>query len=323
MIKILITFLFLNSFFVFSQYANEIDLEKNESISPIEFCDLREFTSANNDLIFSHSFDELDTIIFNADYNVNDLYQIIEDSDYEIDYQDLTINLSWYSRSFMSYLHSIFQNKLARQLLFNWALNELETLCIGRSVEFLEKVIKELEDLIEYTKIKNYYTTELSWSSNYWKKFIYRRVENDGVPLNEINTYLLKAKEELTSINKTELLNNNRLCEVIINNELHVILGYNDNSEYDEYYEVTLKKLNGEIEKSSFKESDINNEYYSEKSEGDSSDSISSNLKIYKYSDEDEFQVKSIKYLKDETGSFYLIEGDDFRDLYDSNLNKL
>ena len=86
---------------------------------------------------------------------------------------------------------------------------------------------------------------------------------------------------------------------------------------------VTLKKLNGEIEKSSFKESDINNEYYSEKSEGDSSDSILSNLKIYKYSDEDEFQVKSIKYLKDETGSFYLIEGDDFRDLYDSNLNKL
>ncbi len=36
-----------------------------------------------------------------------------------------------------------------------------------------------------------------------------------------------------------------------------------------------------------------------------------------------ETPIKSIKYLEDDSGGYYLIEGDDFRDLYDDELNAL
>lgn len=33
--------------------------------------------------------------------------------------------------------------------------------------------------------------------------------------------------------------------------------------------------------------------------------------------------IKSVKYLKDDSGGYYLIVGKDFRDLYDDELNKV
>ena len=37
----------------------------------------------------------------------------------------------------------------------------------------------------------------------------------------------------------------------------------------------------------------------------------------------DALPIKSIKYLNDETGGYYLIEGEDFRDLFDDELNPI
>jgi len=174
---------------------------------------------------------------------------------------------------FKMYYHSLFQNKSCRKLIFYAALDVVENMSKNLPNDFVEGVLFQLDELIELTEISTYYKTDFPDNDNYWKGFVHRRVETDNVPLSEINSYLVEAKNKLSRIDQSDL--DDALYEIKINNEIQILL---NSTEY-----LVMK-----------------------------------NSKKLSYSD-----IKSIKYLKDDSGGYYLIEGEDFRDLFDNELNQI
>ncbi len=174
---------------------------------------------------------------------------------------------------FKVYYHSLFQNKACRKLMFYAALDVVEKMSRNLPNDFVKGVLIQLDELIELTEISTYYRTDFSDNKNYWKGFIHRRVEANNVPLSEINSYLVEAKNKLSRIDQSKL--DDALYEIRINNEIQILL---------------------------------NSKGYL----------VMKNRKKFSYSN-----IKSVKYLKDDSGGYYLIVGKDFRDLYDDELNKV
>jgi hypothetical protein len=110
---------------------------------------------------------------------------------------------------------------LNRKELFNVALSIVEDMIPYVSESFYDEIIDELNDLIDYTSITKYYTEGNLSDQNYWKGFIYRRVETDGVPLSEISSYLTEAKSHLIN-NNPIWTTRNTLYELYINDEIKI-----------------------------------------------------------------------------------------------------
>jgi len=316
--KTTIFFIFLFSivsfFQVMAQITNEtidITLKNNESISLDDFFEISE--EFNPDLVLDHNlyYDSLIQSFSTASYNFSIIdeylhhtheevgfgYKNILDGAVNSDYTPIPI-FSWFNQinsvsRFQEYFHSLFQNKLARKLMFSAALNILENMCVAYPADFTDRVYEEINNLIEYVKIQNYYTSNIpsNYDNNYWKGFIYRRVEQDGVPLSEIESCLLETKKMLNQVEskfvkQKKVLNVNGLKVFLVDSEtirfeMHII-------KYGEPY-----------------------------------------FNFYDYNFKD-YQNLSLKYLQDSDGEYYLIEGgeegyygDKFRDLFDFEFVKI
>ena len=183
--------------------------------------------------------------------------------------------LTWGSE-FSDYYHSLFQNKSCRNLMFYAALDIVENMCQNLPNDFVDKILFQLDELIVFTQISTYYKTNFSYKDSYWKGFVHRRVETDNVPLSEIHSYLVEARNKISRIDQSNL--DDALYEIKINNEIQILL-----SSKGYLVMKDSKKLHYTFDS----------------------------------------PIQSIKYLEDNSGGYYLIEGDNFRDLFDDELNPI
>ena len=278
----------LNDYFeAEAEYNPKLKLDHNLLYNPvIQSCDTE-----------MYDFSIINQYLHHAHEKVGFGYKNILDGAVSANWGTPIPRFSWwrnkikYVDDFQKYFHSLFQNKLARKLMFSAALNILENMCVNYPADFTSRVKEEINNLIEYVKIQNYYTsrTPTNRDDNYWKGFIYRRVEQDGVPLSEVESYLLETKKMLDGVSSEfieykKVLNINGLKVFLINSETLRFEG----PELDNFGDYNVIDYN-------FKE----------------------NPNI------------SLKYLEDSDGEYYLIEGEEdeygdrFRHLFSSVLIRI
>jgi hypothetical protein len=102
-------------------------------------------------------------------------------------------------------------------------------MCKNLPYDFVQRIQKKLDEYIDLTLISNYYGKNNSiskfetwYEADYFKGFIFRRVETDNVPVGEINSYLVEAKERISKINKEKL--DFSYLKFKINNTLNVLI---------------------------------------------------------------------------------------------------
>lgn len=112
-----------------------------------------------------------------------------------------------YSDEFKSYYHTVFSNKIARKLLFKFALNLLVEKCKIWPKDFKPAVLSILDELlVSIPKIarlsKTEFNEQIFYNSkyNYLHGFIYRRIKTDNVPLNEVLEFLKIAKNTVSEL---------------------------------------------------------------------------------------------------------------------------
>jgi len=269
-----------------ASFISNITLKNGESILLEDAIGSREsFPIINNN---SHDLNASAIIqSFDTDYHditIIDLYINMLQSNRQLGYWNIltgncyrgncTLTSTYYLRvkgDIKAYYHSLFQSKTCRNLMFEAGLNIVESLCEDYPSDFLYSIMKELDELIELTEISSYYGKSPN-SNSYWEGFVRRRVETDDVPISEIHTYLIQAKNRLLKIDQSLLPTS--LYEINFNNEIKIFLN-----------------STGYI--------------------------LSQEKKEFHYTD----RIQKVKYLEDQTGGYYLIEGEGFRDLYDDDLN--
>ena len=103
--------------------------------------------------------------------------------------------------NFGPYIHTLFQSKTARTILFDEALRIVKGYCKWVPGDFRRAVLKEIDRLIQFTKTlptKTY--SESEYFEDYWMGFLYRRHLVDKVPVTEIQAQLTKARTELSAL---------------------------------------------------------------------------------------------------------------------------
>ena len=90
-------------------------------------------------------------------------------------------------------IHKLFRNKTARTYLVNYAINYIINLCEIYPIDFKENILKEINELIDFTNsLETIQTFEKDSNEfyNYWKGFIFRRYKTDNVQIAEIKNSL-------------------------------------------------------------------------------------------------------------------------------------
>jgi len=198
-----------------------------------------------------------------------------------------------YSDEFKSYYHKLFNNKMTRKLLFDFALDFLVDRCKAWPKDFTYKVIDYLDELlVSSPKIANLSQEEFeskiigNKKYNYLHGFIYRRIKTDNVPLSEILNYINIAKQTINDLDVKS--NPDYKFGIQVNNHVMIHVGA------DNQFSIQ-SNLNSKI------------------------------LKISDYLGED-YYVSEITYLAGDDGDFYQITfKSGLRDtqihLYDTKLN--
>lgn len=135
-----------------------------------------------------------------------------------------------YSEEFKSYYHKLFNNKMTRKLLFDFALNFLVDRCKAWPKDFTLKVIDYLDELLVSTPaIANLSQEEFeskiieNEKYNYLHGFIYRRIKTDNVPLSEILEYINVAKQTINDIDVKS--NPDYKFGIQVNNHIIILVG--------------------------------------------------------------------------------------------------
>lgn len=183
---------------------------------------------------------------------------------------------------FSNFYHELFQNKSARNYLFDQALDFVSNLCIKYPSDFQKRVLMELDDLNNFLILMNNPNNKVNTDeiSDYWKGFVFRRHANDGISISEMQALISKAKLKIKSIDKFN--QPDCMYEFCINNQISFFAsGENDVL----YSKISRKRI-----------------------------VLPKNVNFWK-----------VKFLKDETGDYYLFSGDDDKPkyLYNEKLEKI
>lgn len=198
-----------------------------------------------------------------------------------------------YASEFKSYYHKLFNHKIARKLLFEFALDFLVDRCKAWPKDYTYTVLDYLDELlVSIPKIANLSTEEFeskiieNKKYNYLHGFIYRRIKTDNVPLSEVLEYLNIAKQTIKDLD----IKSKPDCKFGIRVNKHIIIYVGADNQFSIQSEINSKVL-----------------------------------KISDYFGEDYF-VSEIKYLIGDDGDFYQVTIESgLRDrqihLYDTKLN--
>jgi hypothetical protein len=154
---------------------------------------------------------------------VNNGHLVLKDrvSDYRYGFYDQGSGFNWPKiEGFGNYYHKIFQNKTARKILIEQAIDIVISLCKTFPSDFKNSVLKELETLLVFSNsIKSMNAnTDTDKFNDYWKGFLFRRNKIDNVPIIEIQDYILKAKNQIMDLDVSK--NADAMYEISINNNI-------------------------------------------------------------------------------------------------------
>ena len=129
-------------------------------------------------------------------------------------------DLDWKkSNGFSDYYHNIFQNKTARTLLFEQALEILCSLCTSYPSDFKKSILTELNQLLNFTKsLTTNKNVDPDKINDYYQGFIYRRYKTDKVPITEIQNTIIKAQSKIKAIDVSK--QHDAMFEININNQV-------------------------------------------------------------------------------------------------------
>lgn len=198
-----------------SKYSKEITIKNNEECSPSDYLNteikslkISQFKSqiGNSVIIKYHStdsctFDDLLTYLSkNQEFRGPNYFDILSSthtiSDITYSFKLDNGEYDWKKiKGLKTYYHKLFQNKSARNLMFNELVSYLSLLCENYPSDFKLIVLNEIASLIEFTK-----DIDNNEVDNYWKGFVYRRIKTDKVPIKEISSNLIELKNKILQI---------------------------------------------------------------------------------------------------------------------------
>lgn len=135
---------------------------------------------------------------------------------------------------FTEFYKRSFKIKALRDVMFSDALNFTKRLIEVSPKDFKDKIIKDLSTLIDFTvKLKNNPNLlkseeykQVASNAAYLQGFIFRRLRNNDLSIDEVLSKLIHAKEVLSSTNS---INEDTLVELNINSELIINFGVDGN----------------------------------------------------------------------------------------------
>jgi hypothetical protein len=132
-------------------------------------------------------------------------------------------------KDFPSYYHSLFQNKMVRNYLFDEGLEFVSYLCAKYPSDFQKRVLIELDNLNNFLISLNNPNIKVDTTNiqDYWKGFIYRRHIYDKISISEMSSLISKAISRIKSID--QLKKDNHMYEFNINNQLVYFISGNNN----------------------------------------------------------------------------------------------